>query len=84
MVIRARRVRDAKDQRVLRHHHLHARYAEHEALIDLHTLDILQGQVTRRALALTLEWAALHRDELRMSWEKARQGLVLDTIPPLD
>jgi hypothetical protein len=64
--------------------HFHARYAEHEALIDLNTLDVLQGQVPRRALALTLEWAALHRDELRMNWEKARQGLVLDTIPPLD
>jgi hypothetical protein len=33
--------------------HFHAIYAEHEALIDLNTLDILQGSVPRRALALT-------------------------------
>jgi hypothetical protein len=25
--------------------HFHARYGEHEALVDLNTLDVLQGQV---------------------------------------
>lgn len=64
--------------------HFHALYAEHEALVDLNTLDVLQGGVPRRALALTLEWAALHRAELRENWERARQGLALDTIAPLE
>jgi hypothetical protein len=38
----------------------------------------------QRALALVLEWAALHRSELRDDWQKARQGLPLDPIPPLE
>ena len=44
--------------------HFHARYAEHEALVNLETLEVLEGHLPRRALALTLEWAALHRGEL--------------------
>jgi hypothetical protein len=64
--------------------HFHARYAEHEALIGIDTLEILEGSLPRRALALVLEWAALRRSELRADWHKARQGLPLDPIPPLE
>ncbi len=64
--------------------HFHARYGEYEALINLETLEVLEGHLSRRALALTLEWATLHRAELRVNWEKARQGLPLDRIAPLD
>lgn len=63
--------------------HFHARYAEHEALVNLETLEVLEGYLPRRALALTLEWAALHRGELRLNWGKARQGLPLEPIAPL-
>ena len=44
--------------------HFHALYAEHEALIDIRTLDVIGGKLPRRAMALVLEWAALHRVEL--------------------
>lgn len=36
--------------------HFHALYAEYEALIDIQTLDIIQGSLPRRALVLVLEW----------------------------
>lgn len=32
---------------------------------------------------MVLEWAALHRDELRADWQRARQGEVLEPIDPL-
>ena len=32
--------------------HFHALYAEHEALIDIRTLDVIEGGLPRRALAL--------------------------------
>ena len=64
--------------------HFHARYAESEALVSLDTLEVLEGQLPRRALVMVLEWAALHRRELRANWEKARQGLALDQIAPLE
>jgi hypothetical protein len=45
--------------------HFHAIYGEHEALIEIETLMVFRGSLPRRALALVLEWAALHRAELR-------------------
>lgn len=36
--------------------HFHALYAEHEALIDIRTLEVIEGGMPRRALALVLEW----------------------------
>lgn len=39
--------------------HFHARYAEHEALIRIDPLGILQGHLPPKALSLVMEWAAL-------------------------
>ncbi len=64
--------------------HFHAEYAEHEALIEIDTLSVYRGALPRRALALVLEWAALHRDELRDDWNRARAGETLARIDPLD
>ncbi|HET6921938.1 MAG TPA: DUF4160 domain-containing protein [Anaeromyxobacteraceae bacterium] len=64
--------------------HFHAIYGEHEGLVEIRTLSILQGALPRRALALVLEWASQHREELQRDWERARQGLPLAPIPPLD
>jgi len=64
--------------------HFHALYGEYEALIEVETLALPRGELPRRALALVLEWAVLHREELRQDWKLARQGEMLKTIPPLD
>lgn len=64
--------------------HFHAEHAGNEAVIGIETLGILMGELPRRASAMVLEWASLHRDELREDWDRARQGLPLLPIPPLD
>jgi hypothetical protein len=64
--------------------HFHALYAGEEARIRIDTLEVIDGVFPRRALALTLEWACLHREELRADWERARDHRPLATIPPLD
>lgn len=64
--------------------HFHAVYGEYEALIEIDTLAVLRGELPRRALALVLEWAALHRQELRTNWERARLGTPPSPIAPLD
>jgi hypothetical protein len=64
--------------------HFHAAYGEYEAPVEIETLSILGGDLPRRALALVLEWAALHRQELRADWERARGGTPLEAIAPLD
>lgn len=64
--------------------HFHACYGEHEALVEIETLSVLRGSLPRRALAMILEWAMLHRPELRDAWAKARMGKVPSPIDPLD
>ena len=62
----------------------HAEYGEYEALVEIETLSVLRGELPRRAMASVLEWAALHRQELRADWEPARAGTPLESIAPLD
>jgi hypothetical protein len=64
--------------------HFHAVYVENEALINIDTLAVVRGELPRRALALVLEWAVTHRDELRRDWELARSGRTPMPIAPLE
>ncbi len=64
--------------------HFHALYAEHEALIDIRTLEILRGDLPRRARVLVLEWAALHRQELMEDWELCEARRAPRKISPLE
>ena len=64
--------------------HFHAEYSGNEALIMIETLEVLRDNLPRRALALVLEWAAVHREEPRADWDRARSGQTLAPIPPLE
>lgn len=67
------------------HHppHFRARYRGRSAKIAIETLEVLGGALTPRALALVVEWAAMHIDELRADWELARAKQPLSKIDPL-
>lgn len=64
--------------------HFHAIYSPREAQIRIDTLEVLAGALPRRAHALVLEWAQLHRAELWDAWSKARRHEPLPRIEPLD
>ena len=64
--------------------HFHAIYGEHEALYRIETLDLLVGALPKRAHALVIEWASMHREELIRNWERARVGENLKRIRPLE
>jgi hypothetical protein len=64
--------------------HFHAEYAEREELLAIDDLRTLRGKLGRRARALVVEWAALHQNELIANWDRARQGIPLEPIDPLD
>ena len=64
--------------------HFHAVYGGYEALIEIDTLAIYRGELPRRALGMVLEWAAIHREELRHDWGLARGGRPLEPIAPLE
>jgi len=63
--------------------HFHAKYGEFKAEIDIKTLQLLKGDLPKRARALVLEWADEHRNELMHDWELARQNAELLKIEPL-
>lgn len=63
--------------------HFHAKYGEFIAEIDIRTLQLLGGELPKRAKTLVLEWADEHRDELIQDWELARQQRKLNEIEPL-
>jgi hypothetical protein len=64
--------------------HFHALYGEDEAVYTIDSLEIMRGHLPRRAHALVIEWATLHRIELRTNWERAREMTALEQIAPLD
>jgi hypothetical protein len=64
--------------------HFHAIYGEQEAEITIESLEVIRGGLSRRALALVLEWASAHRAELRANWARARAHESLQPIAPLE
>jgi hypothetical protein len=64
--------------------HFHAFYHDNEVLIDIVTLEIIRGWLSRRALGLVLDWAELHHIELTENWKRAEQHLDLTNIDPLE
>ncbi len=64
--------------------HFHAVYGDCEALYVIDTLEILGGQLPRRAHSMVLEWATIHRMEIRSNWQNARNGTELVRIAPLE
>ncbi|MGB7984344.1 MAG: DUF4160 domain-containing protein [Terracidiphilus sp.] len=63
--------------------HFHALYAEYEALIDIQTFEVIRGGLPSRAMALVLEWAQQHRDELGKDWELCAMNQTPAKILPL-
>ena len=45
---------------------------------------MLEGKIPRRALALVLEWANEHRDELMEDWNLCRNKELPKSIKPLE
>ena len=64
--------------------HFHAEYGEFEAIYTIEMIEVLRGELPRRAHAMVLEWTTLHRFELQDNWNFARDGLPINTIDPLD
>ena len=63
--------------------HLHAVYAEFEAVFDIRTSAIIEGKLPYRATGLVLEWIELHRTELMEDWELCVQNHIPKKIHPL-
>jgi hypothetical protein len=62
----------------------YALYAEHEALIDIRSLEVIGGRLPKRALALTIEWAIEQREELMEDWTLCQLKQLPKRIAPLE
>jgi hypothetical protein len=63
--------------------HVHVQYSGHSAKIDIESLALIDGELPARAIALVTEWATLHRDELRVAFNKAANLQKPGSIDPL-
>jgi hypothetical protein len=63
--------------------HFHAFYAGRSGRFGIEPPHMLDGDLPARVRALVVEWAALHIDELRDDWERARRHEPLRRIEPL-
>jgi hypothetical protein len=59
------------------------RCMQYEALIDLRIFSVIRGFLPGRAMALVLEWADDHRDELLENWNLCRRMQTPKPIEPL-
>jgi hypothetical protein len=64
--------------------HFHAYYGDHEAIIAIQSLEVLEGSLPKRAKALAIEWALDHRAELMEDWLLAEKHYPLNKIEPLE
>lgn len=63
--------------------HFHVEYGEEEGSIDIKQLKMTNGNLSRRALNMVLDWAELHQQELLDDWEMCQESLVPNHIAPL-
>jgi hypothetical protein len=64
--------------------HFHVRYGSQKAIVAIESFALLDGRLSPRALGMVMEWAALHRLELREDWSLAERHAPLKPIPPLE
>ena len=59
--------------------HLHALYGEHVGIFDLQTMEMTEGELTKKARELVTEWMRSNQDRLLEMWRTQR----LEKLPPL-
>jgi hypothetical protein len=63
--------------------HIHVKYAEYEAVIDIESEQIIVGDLPRKKLKLLQVWMDIHQEELIMNWKLAASGESTKPIEPL-
>lgn len=63
--------------------HFHARYGDYEITVGI-VDGLVEGKFPRRALRHVLEWYEMHKMELMVNWQRARERRALNKIAPLE
>lgn len=67
------------------HHspHIHAKYQEHEVVIEIPSGNILEGNLPQSKMKLLHAWMEIHKDELMAAWQLVVEGERPPKIEPL-
>ena len=49
--------------------HFHAVYGEYIGLFDINSLEMIEGDLPKRAKKLVIEWATINKHELKQMWD---------------
>ena len=63
--------------------HFHAIYENHELIVGIVPLSIIQGSAPRRVRNMVIEWAAQHQHELLEAWSRMSAAQKPNPIAPL-
>ena len=63
--------------------HIHVKYQEHEAVIQIPEGTIIEGALPSNKMKLVQAWIEIHKDELIADWELASKGEGIFKIEPL-
>jgi hypothetical protein len=68
-----------------RHHkpHIHVKYQDQEAVIEIPSGEVLEGAIPPGKLKLVQAWMEIHKEDLMADWELASQGRTVFAIEPL-
>ncbi len=64
--------------------HFHAKYGEFQAVINIKDFSMMNGKLPPKALALVVEWASIHQEELLKNWDLGIKGETFKKIEPLN
>ena len=59
--------------------HIHALYGEYLGEFNIRTMEMIQGDLPKKAQELVKEWLSMHQDELQFMWDHQQIG----KLPPL-
>jgi len=60
--------------------HFHVIYGEYNCVIDIQSLDVIEGDLPKKGLNLVLEWASQYQSELLDIWNTQN----FKKLPPLE
>ncbi len=63
--------------------HIHANYAEYDAVISIPEGDVIQGEIPNNKLKLIKAWIEIHQEDLLADWKLAVEGQQPHKIEPL-
>ena len=59
--------------------HIHALYGEYMGEFNIQTMEMIQGDLPKKAQEFVREWLSQHQDDLQAMWDKQR----IHKLPPL-